>query len=446
MRTFGCLLAFMIALLSAACALPPDAPHQQEYRQGAPAAPVSVKCPKCGHENRPGARFCAECGTLLHPGGCPRCGAEIVPGDRFCTQCGLDLSNLKTDMAKTPQAPERMPEIAEVHEVHPSMTIGGFSDVVYSGSNPGSPRNFNLGQFVLHFHSSLAPKVSFFSELSLAPRADAGTGSPSATGYNAEVERVILRLDQSDLFKISFGRYHTPVNWWNTAFHHGAWLQTTIDRPQMTKFGGQFIPVHFVGTQAEGALPAGGLNLNYDLGLGNGRGSVVSRAGDAGDNNAALAWLANIFVRPDRMDPLQIGGSVYRDRITLTNGNSYREWILAGHVVWRKETPELIAEYAHANHVGLNGGGRFNSEAYYFQAAYRLPWFDQRFKPYFRFEKMSISAKEPVFTSTSSLQGYLAGLRYDFTDYAALKLEYRNLRQETLPNITGFFSQLSYVF
>src|ERR1700704_1973404 len=87
-------------------------------------------------------------------------------------------------------------------------------------------------------------------------------------------------FDQSDQLKVSFGRYHTPVNYWNNTFHHGSWLQTTISRPEMAQFGGAFIPVHFVGALAEGVLPAGGLNLNYNVGIGNGRGGVISRGGD----------------------------------------------------------------------------------------------------------------------------------------------------------------------
>src|SRR5260221_8972232 len=120
--------------------------------------------------------------------------------------------------------------------------------------------------------SELSQRVTSFGELSLSARVDAGTGTPPATGFNTEVERMIIRFDHSDRLKVSVGRYHTPINYWNTAFHHGQWLQTSISRPEMTQFGGRFIPVHFVGGLLEGALPAGGMNLNYNVGMGNGRG------------------------------------------------------------------------------------------------------------------------------------------------------------------------------
>ena len=48
-----------------------------------------------------------------------------------------------------------------------------------------------------------------------------------------------------------------------------------------------------------GRVPAGGLNLNYNVGLGNGRGQVISRRGDFGDVNNNRAWLVNAFIKPN---------------------------------------------------------------------------------------------------------------------------------------------------
>src|SRR5438128_1215597 len=200
---------------------------------------------------------------------------------------------------------------------YPFLKLTGFGDVNFAAQDASEgPRGFTEGQFVLHFASALSARVNFFGELSFTPRADAGTGNPPATGFNAEVERAIIRFDHSDRLKVSFGRYHTPINWWNTAFHHGQWLQTTISRPEMVQFGGRFIPVHFVGALIEGGVPASGLNVHYEAGVGNGRSSVISRANDAGDNNARPAWLATVFARPDAPFGLQVGGSASFDRIT----------------------------------------------------------------------------------------------------------------------------------
>jgi len=289
--------------------------------------------------------------------------------------------------------------------------------------------------------------VNFFGELSFTPRTDAGTGSPSATGFNAEVERVIIRFDQSDKLKVSFGRYHTPINWWNTAYHHGQWLQTTINRPEMVQFGGKFIPVHFVGALVEGSLPAGGWNINYQGGVGNGRGNVISRAGDAGDNNGRPAWLLNVFTKPDKAFGLQVGGSAYFDRVSIAGSPEFNERILSGHVVWQHEDPEVIAEIADIRHDEVGGVLSESSLAYYGQVAYRLPVFDRLWKPYVRFEHINIAHADPVFAGVPNLDGSTIGVRYEASSFAAVKVEGRFRRRVTdQPSTNGVFAQISFTF
>src|SRR2546426_5386013 len=163
--------------------------------------------------------------------------------------------------------------VGAAEETYPSLHFRGFTEVEYTaGDAKGRPGGFELGQFVLHLTSPLARKVGFFGELSATPRADE---------YRFEVERSFIRYDYNDLFKVSAGRYHTPIGYWNTAFHHGLWLQTTVRRPEQIQFGGVYVPVHFVGVIAEGKLPSGGLGLGYAAGVGNGRSEQLSRGGGA---------------------------------------------------------------------------------------------------------------------------------------------------------------------
>ena len=205
----------------------------------------------------------------------------------------------------------------------PRLRLAGFGDVNFSRTKTAEgPKNFSLGQFVLHMTSQLSSRVTVFGEISFTARSDAGTGTPPATGFNTEIERLIIRFDHSDKLRVSFGRYHTPINYWNTAYHHGSWLQTTISRPEMIQFGGRFLPVHFIGAQVEGAVPAGGWNLGYKAGVGNGRNStVISRAGDAGDTNTSLATLANVVSKPDKLYGLEFGGAAYADTLVPAGGS-----------------------------------------------------------------------------------------------------------------------------
>jgi len=49
-----------------------------------------MKCPKCKHENREGARFCLKCGAKLESI-CSKCGAKLPPGAIFCDECGAKV-------------------------------------------------------------------------------------------------------------------------------------------------------------------------------------------------------------------------------------------------------------------------------------------------------------------------------------------------------------------
>lgn len=379
------------------------------------------------------------------------------PAAAVVTAAAVPQAGAHTNHDQPPVPELAAPEAAQ--PAYPSLKIAGFGDLDFAASTLHGPSGgfgaqsllnphsgFDEGQFVLHLSSALSPKVTVFSELSLTARADAGTGAPAAPGFNAEVERIILRYDFDDYLKLSGGRYHTPINYWNTAFHHGQWLQTTISRPEMTQFGGSFIPVHFLGTLAEGAVPAGGLNFNYQVGLGNGRGQVLSRAGDFSDINNNRAWLANVFIKPDALYGLQAGGSVYRDELNPLTGTPAREWIQSAHVIWQKETPEFLGEFANVTHNFFNGVTS-HSQAFYLQTAYRLPWFKKQWKPYYRFEQIHVPKSDALFRLlVPTFSGSTVGVRYDFTTFAAFKLEYRNYQRRDLPSINAIFSQTSFTF
>jgi hypothetical protein len=330
---------------------------------------------------------------------------------------------------------------------YPSLHIIGFGDfdfVATDEDRPASNSRFFEGQLVLHLTSELSPRFAFVGEISMTARPEAAV-NPAAAGFAIEVERSLVKYTQSDALKLSAGRFHTPISYWNVAYHHGTWLQTTVSRPEMVQFGGQFIPVHFVGVQAEGALPTGSLNLNYGLGVGNGRSTVISRGGDAVDVNNNRALAGTLFVRPDRPSDFQAGGAVYIDKITLPEG-SHRETILNAHLAWTRETPEIIAEYAHVRHRDIATGAGSSSWAGYVQAAYRLPLGGAKWKPYARWEQMRVAEGDAVFSGLRDRETFLAGLRFDASDLVALKAEYQGQRSEDDPRINGVFLQAAFSF
>jgi hypothetical protein len=350
-----------------------------------------------------------------------------------------------TPSEAAPLPPSHMDEHASMGEIRdterrfPSLQIRGFGDVDFSATDQkGSVSGFNLGQFVLHLASPLSEKVSYFGEVSF-------TAQPGA--YDLSVERTIIRYDYNDYFKLSFGKYHTPIGYWNAAFHHGAWLQTTIARPEMVKFGGTFIPTHFVGIEAEGNIPSGSLGLGYNVGLGNGRSALLSKSGDSGDSNDNRSWVANVYSRPARFYGLQVGASVYRDKLTPKPGQNFGEWITAADIVWTKEKPEFLAEYANVHHRDVLTSNTWDSQAFYVQLAYRLPWQQSKWKPYYRYEYIHKPEDDPTLIDVLDLSGSTLGVRYDITNYAAFKGEYRNSRHGVNePRVNGAFFQTAFTF
>src|SRR6516164_9749261 len=58
-----------------------------------------MQCPRCQHENRPGSKFCLECGASLGLV-CTSCGAGLPAGSRFCYKCGTAINGVPTGRAR----------------------------------------------------------------------------------------------------------------------------------------------------------------------------------------------------------------------------------------------------------------------------------------------------------------------------------------------------------
>ncbi len=72
-------------------------------------APVmtTLRCSRCGTENRAGRRFCAQCGAGL-PAPCPACGFANEAGEKFCGGCGSTLAATVTEAAVPAEAKARV--------------------------------------------------------------------------------------------------------------------------------------------------------------------------------------------------------------------------------------------------------------------------------------------------------------------------------------------------
>ena len=335
-----------------------------------------------------------------------------------------------------------VPILLSAPTAHAQVKFGGFADAAYYATDESgldSSSGFKLGQFVLHMNSRLSDRLNAFAELTWTPKDD---------GYGTEVERVMLKYEYSDALKPSAGRYHTPVSWWNVAFHHGAWLQTTVDRPIAVKFGSKLIPIHLVGAMLEGRVFPGGFSVSYTGALGNGRSSNIGRGGDTGDINNHTASLVQLGLRHDALYNLQVGGAIYLDRFASgTPDAEFDEQILSAYLIYSSEKPEIIAEFFHVRHEERSSGMTADNTSYYVQAAYRLPLLNELFKPYARIENIDMDSADMALSGVvSDLDRFLVGVRVDVAPMVALKLEGRRFEEGGAERVNEIYLALNYVF
>src|SRR5262249_45418696 len=152
--------------------------------------------------------------------------------------------------------------------------------------------------------------------------------------FGIELERLLLNYHHSDFFNVGFGRYHTAIGFYNTAYHHSSWMQTTVDRPFLFEFedGGGVLPIHNVGITINGRIPSGPLGLHYTAEVGNGRAARTQLGQDpvqnVSDENNGKSFNLALLARPEAIRGFEIGASGYHDNLTLLGGPNVDEVIL----------------------------------------------------------------------------------------------------------------------
>ena len=69
-----------------------------------------MECPQCAFDNKPGKKFCTECGTKLGLK-CPACSAEIEETEKFCGECGHNLTTPSEPFVKELSFDEKLDKI-----------------------------------------------------------------------------------------------------------------------------------------------------------------------------------------------------------------------------------------------------------------------------------------------------------------------------------------------
>jgi hypothetical protein len=340
----------------------------------------------------------------------------------------------KTD---TPGGMDGMPGMpAEL----PTMKFNGFTDVQYHVSDgKGEKNSFAIGQFDLSITSRLSEKLSMLAELNFEAN--------DRNQFGVDLERMLLQYSPNDHLKLDVGRYHTAIGFYNTAYHHGSWFQTAIDRPFMFNFEdeGGILPLHNVGLSASGQIPSGRFGLRYIAEIGNGRTSRSSfdePVQDVVDENNGKAFNLGLIARPDWLPGLQAGISVYRDQLAPEGLPKIGQTITAVHVVYLGRTFEFLNEGILVRHVTAGPQRTSNTTSFYTQAARKFG----NLQPYVRYQYMNAPETEPFFKDVRRRNGPSLGLRYDLSEFAAFKIQYDREQKRGLRGVNKLGMQLAFTF
>jgi hypothetical protein len=301
--------------------------------------------------------------------------------------------------------------------------IHGFVDAGFSASDQSADHGqFAVGQYVLHITSRLAEHFTFM-------------GESVFEDFGVDIERIVITYTAATSLAIAAGKHHTPIGYWNNAYHHGTLIQPTIERPLMFMFedDGGIFPVHTIGVLVAGR-DISPLHLGYDLMLGNGIGSTQEQ-----DNNRAKSL--TLAAHSQVTSALKIGASAYFDRLaagtaTLTDttlAEATTDRIIGGFAALSQPRLELLAEYQHSTIKSANVGSR-GTDAFYVYGGYRFG----NFVAYGRYEEVRHASGDPYYGADDFRQGLLGG-RYDFGATVTAKLE---LRRERLSS-SGSNSQIA---
>ena len=330
----------------------------------------------------------------------------------------------------------------------PQLKIRGFFDFNYGAGNGANPLQFPLGvpahntfqagEFDLFITSKLSDHLDFVGEVVF--------GADQTNVLALDIERYQLTWKQNEYFQISAGRYHSAIGYYNTAYHHGTWFGTAEGRPFMYYYedSGGLLPVHNVGITATGLVPGtGSFHMHWVAEGGNGRSSdntqqpVQNFQSDRNHKSYNFAF----YVRPDWLRGLQMGGSFYRDRLVPPGIPHVSQSIESAYAVFITPKWEFMNEAVLLTNKQDNAANVFRTPLMYTQLARSFG----KYKPYFRYQYVNSPANDPINVYTDRYQGPSVGVRYDFSDFAALKFQYNRIDQRATTS-NSFNTQLGFTF
>ena len=318
------------------------------------------------------------------------------------------------------------------------LTIRGFTDFTYltGGHETGRTSAFGLGQFDLYMTSQVSGPLSFLSETVFE-------FDEESSEFVVDVERVIAQYAIDDHLRLDVGKVHTPLGYWNNAYHHGLVMQPTIDRPQLVQFEDDDgpLPVHTVGVEFSGR-DLTSAHLGFDALLGNPLGNRPTSDNRNGATSVTLAVHSQVTTS------LRVGLSGYRDQLETGSptprGDSLAapmtQTIGGGFLAYFGERAETIVEL---HDIANESAGRTSSSPNWF--AYAGLRVGGRFVPYLMHEDLDLKAGDPYF-APDNMRRETLGVRYEQAASAVYKMEVRSTDRRSFKRATELALQLAIAF
>jgi hypothetical protein len=207
-----------------------------------------------------------------------------------------------------------------------------------------------------------------------------------------------------------------------------------------------------VGVSLTGEVPhTESLGLHWVAELGNGLSSnpfaTESVQNFYSDRNYKATNLA-AYIRPQSLTGLQIGGSWYHDGINPRQAQNplpigeIRQNIESGYIVYFSNNWEFMNEAVLLTNHLQGTSQSFRSPMAYTQVARKFGIY----KPYFRYQYVNDTVKDPINLLKGTYYGPSVGLRVDFAEYAAFKLQYNHLFQSSQLAGNGVDAQIAFTF
>jgi hypothetical protein len=321
------------------------------------------------------------------------------------------------------------------------LPLHGFADVSVAASERSDPqrlRGFQAGTLDVYLTPQVGERGRALIETVFEYVEDGST--------HVEAERLQLGYTVSDALTVWMGRFHTPLGLWNSSFHHGSHLQTSLARPRFMEFEdrGGILPTHTVGlwTTARGHLGEG--RFGADVFVGNGS-RVKAREIELNafkDDNGNLQFGGSFAYMPQGpLRGLTLGLHAMAAKVHTISDTDVvllrNRWRLAGlHAAYDDDAWKLLAETHRVRSTDLEAGSQAGSNLWYLQFGRELgSW-----TPYARIERASIDGADTYFASLRYGRAYrrlLGGLRFELDARSALKLEVSRTNESDASLIDG---------